>query len=116
MVAAFAQALKNSLDEIPNDENRTLIGFLTVDTTLHFYRLDAETEEPQMMVMADLDDVYLPAPEDLLVNLTECRSVVETFLDKLPTMFQNTAAGGNALGSALQAALKLIVRYSCYLS
>ncbi|KAM1626595.1 hypothetical protein ACFXTN_013579 [Malus domestica] len=44
-----------------------------------------------MMVVSNLDDVFVPLPDDLLVNLSESRSVVES-------MFQdNTNLGGKLL-------------------
>ncbi|KAM0982027.1 hypothetical protein ACFX2A_015301 [Malus domestica] len=47
--------------------------------------------KPQMMVVSDLDDVFVPLPDDLLVNLSESRSVAES-------MFQdNTNLGGKLL-------------------
>ncbi|CAM9939519.1 unnamed protein product [Sphacelaria rigidula] len=36
-----------------------------------------------MLVVPDLSDPFLPVPEDLLVNLSESRAVVETLLDSL---------------------------------
>jgi protein transport protein SEC24 len=59
-------------------------------------------------VVSDLDEPYLPMPSDLLVSLSQCRNNIETFLDRLPTMFQNTHVPGFALGSALRSAHKLI--------
>lgn len=61
-----------------------------------------------MMVVSDLDDIFLPQPNDLLCNLLETRDKVESLLSKLPDMFQATQTVGNALGPALQAAQKLI--------
>lgn len=61
------------------------------------------------MVVADIDDVFLPYPEDLLITLNEARPHVEIFLEKLPEMFNSTTITNNALGSAMQAAYKLIV-------
>ena len=45
------QAIKDSLDALPGGE-RTQIGFLTFDATLHFYNLKASLTQPQMMVRA----------------------------------------------------------------
>lgn len=69
----------------------------------------ANSSEPTMLVVGDLDDVFLPKPDDLLVNLTEARPAIEALLARLNDMFKDTHTVGNALGSALQAAFKLIV-------
>lgn len=65
--------------------------------------------QPQMMVVSDLDDIFVPLPDDLLVNLSESRSVVETFLDSLPSMFQDNLNVESAFGPALKAAFLLMV-------
>lgn len=48
-VAAAAAAIKASLAELPGDE-RTLVGLLTFDNTLHFYHLGSRLEAPQVRV------------------------------------------------------------------
>ncbi|KAG6429131.1 hypothetical protein SASPL_107170 [Salvia splendens] len=64
--------------------------------------------EPQMMVISDLDDVFVPLPDDLLVNLSESRNVVEAFLDSLPSMFQDNMKLESAFGPALKAAFTVM--------
>lgn len=63
-----------------------------------------------MLVVGDLDDVFLPKPSDLMVNLVEAKAAVESLLGRLGDMFKETHNVGYALGPALQAAYKLIVR------
>jgi protein transport protein SEC24 len=108
-VATAARTILDTLDRLPNSDNRTKVGFMTVDSTLHFYNLGSAVVEPQMLVLADLEEVFLPQPDDLLVNLTESRKQVEALLSKLGDMFRETHNVGNALGTALQAVYKLLV-------
>jgi len=68
-----------------------------------------------MLVVGDLDDVFLPSPTDLLVNLTEARAGIESLLGRLNDMFKDTSLVGNALGAGLQAAFKLVVSPRRYL-
>lgn len=110
MVATAARTILDSLERIPNEEKRTRVGFITVDSALHFYNLNNESAEPQMLVVSDLDDVFLPSPSDLLVNLSDNMEAVKSLLEKLPDMFKDTVNVSNALGSALQAAFKMVVR------
>lgn len=63
-----------------------------------------------MMVMSDLEDVFVPLPDDLLVNLSESRTVVDAFLDSLPSMFQDNANVESAFGPALKTAFMVMVR------
>ena len=62
-----------------------------------------------MLVVSDVDDVFLPKPTDLLVNLTESRPAIENLLGRLNDMFQENHIIGSALGPALQAAFKMMV-------
>jgi anaerobic selenocysteine-containing dehydrogenase len=39
MVATAAATILESLDRIPNDEDRTKVGIITVDSSIHFYNL-----------------------------------------------------------------------------
>ncbi|KAF9351886.1 COPII subunit [Mortierella sp. NVP85] len=108
MVATAATTILESLDRIPDDEGRTKIGIITVDSSIHFYNLNATSGEPQMLVVSDLEEPFLPQPQDLLCNLRECRSTLESLLNRLNDMFKDTQAVGNALGPALQTAHKMI--------
>ncbi|OBZ85651.1 Protein transport protein SEC24 [Choanephora cucurbitarum] len=108
MLATAARTILDSLERLPNDENRTRVGIITVDSSLHFYNLSSKLSEPQMLVVSDLEDIYLPSPSDLLVNLTESIHIIKTLLEKLPDMFKDSVNVNNALGTGLQAAFKLL--------
>lgn len=107
LLEVIAKTIKSCLDEIPGFP-RTQIGFLTFDSTLHFYCLKSSLTQPQMMVVADLDDLFLPLPDDLLVNLSDSRHVVDAFLDSLPHMFQDNTNVESAFGPALKAAFMIM--------
>ncbi|KAL2613081.1 hypothetical protein R1flu_024773 [Riccia fluitans] len=107
MLQIACDTIKASLDNLPGYP-RTQIGFITFDSALHFYNLKSTLTQPQMMVVAELDDPFLPMPDDLLVNLSESRTVVEAMLDSLPAMFQNNLNVESALGPALKAAFMVM--------
>jgi protein transport protein SEC24 len=104
MLQSVSEAIKASLDDLPG-RGRTKIGFITFDTGVHYYNLDSDLANPQMLVVSDLKELFVPLPENLLVNLKESRTVVESFLDSLPEMFaKNPVQGRSCLGPALKAA------------
>uniref|UniRef100_A0A453A8B8 Protein transport protein Sec24-like n=1 Tax=Aegilops tauschii subsp. strangulata TaxID=200361 RepID=A0A453A8B8_AEGTS len=107
LLEVVAKTIKSCLDDLLGFP-RTQIGFLTFDSTLHFHNFKSSLSQPQMMVVADLDDVFLPLPDDLLVNLVDSRHVVESFLDNLPNMFQDNVNVESALGPALKAAFMVM--------
>ncbi|XAR61156.1 hypothetical protein NMG60_11034782 [Bertholletia excelsa] len=107
MLEVVAQTIKSCLDRLPGYP-RTQIGFITFDSSIHFYSMKSSLTQPQMMVVSDLDDIFVPLPDDLLVNLSESRSVVDAFLDSLPSMFQDNVNVESAFGPALKAAFMVM--------
>ena len=53
------------------------VGFVTYDRVIQFYNVKASMAQPQMMVMTDVDDVFVPMVDGFLVNVTEARTVLE---------------------------------------
>ncbi len=103
MLASASRAILRSLDDLPGGK-RTQIGFITFDTSVQYYNFRRGSKTPNMLVVSDLKELFVPAPDDLLVRLSECREAVEAFLENLPTMFENNQAAASCLGPALKAA------------
>ncbi|XP_077448833.1 protein transport protein Sec24A isoform X2 [Stigmatopora argus] len=103
----FCQSVLDNINALPGDA-RTKIGFITFDSTIHFYNLQEGLSQPQMLIVSDIDDIFLPKPDSLLVNLNESKELVQDLLKSLPTLFEKTMETQSALGSALQAAFKLL--------
>ncbi|KAH8548969.1 Sec23/Sec24 trunk domain-containing protein [Umbelopsis sp. PMI_123] len=106
-VLASIEGIIASIDKIPNETERTKIGFIAVDQAVHFYTLI--DNEPTMLTVSDFEDMYLPRPtSDLVVNLQEARTVVDDLLERMKSMHINNTSVSCALGPALQAAYKLV--------
>jgi protein transport protein SEC24 len=108
LLATAARTILESLDRIPNADRRTRLGFVCVDSALHYFSIPRDSTEPSMLVVSDLDEPFLPIPGDLLVPLADCRTGIENLLGKLQEMFQHTQNAANCMGSGLQAGHKLI--------
>ncbi|XP_048190039.1 protein transport protein Sec24A isoform X3 [Perognathus longimembris pacificus] len=72
---SVCQSLLDNLDLLPGN-TRTKIGFITFDSTIHFYSLQEGLSQPQMLIVSDIEDVFVPMPENLLVNLNESKESV----------------------------------------
>jgi protein transport protein SEC24 len=108
MLQSAANAIKASLDDLPG-RGRTKVGFVTFDNSVHYYNMASDLAQPQMLVVSDLAELFVPLPDNLLVNLHESRSVVESFLDSLPEMFaKNPVVSQSCLGPALKAAFTVM--------
>lgn len=108
LVATATRTILESIDRIPNKDGRTKVGFIAVDSSLHFFSVSPGSTEPSMLVVSDIDDPFLPQPRDLLLNINECREGIETLLTQFNTLFQSNQNGSNAMGCALKAAHLLI--------
>ncbi len=109
LLATAARTILESLDRIPNKDNRTRVGFIGVDNALSYFSIaPGEESEPRMMVVSDLEEPFLPVPSDLLATLSECRTGVENLLNRINEFFQNSSTGSNAMGPALKAAHRVM--------
>ncbi|KAM7194616.1 hypothetical protein V8F33_007168 [Rhypophila sp. PSN 637] len=111
LLATSARTILDSLNRIPNADRRTRLGFIAVDSSLHYFSVPKDTDEngeTSMLVVSDLEEPFLPVPQDLLVPLADSRTSIENFLTKLPEMFVNNQDNGSCMGSALRAGHKLI--------
>ncbi|OQS03712.1 transporter Sec24 [Thraustotheca clavata] len=107
MVEVFANTILEQLDNLPGD-TRTQFGLITYDSTIHFYNLKAGLKAPQMMVVPDINELFIPIPDELLVNLSKSRDVIESLLEMLPRLHLGTKNPDTALGPAIRAAFRLM--------
>ncbi|GBG28457.1 Protein transport protein SEC24 [Hondaea fermentalgiana] len=108
MLATAVKAIQECLDKLPGAP-RTQVGFITYDYAVHYYSLNSNLSQPKMFVVSDLDELFLPCPEDLLVNLADSREVVDMLLDSLPRIHSKSQTHDIASGSAIQAAYRVMV-------
>lgn len=106
-LSSFCKVLLEELDNIPGD-GRTQVGFVTFDSSVHFYNLGEGLSQPQMLLVSDIDDVFLPSPDSLLVNVHESKALVQDLLTNLPSIHEKNGEPTSALGAAVQAAYKLM--------
>ncbi|EIW78479.1 CPII coat sec24 protein [Coniophora puteana RWD-64-598 SS2] len=108
MVATATRTLLENLERLPNDDQRTKIAIIAYDVSLYFFSMPPGQTEPTMLVVSDVDDVFLPKPTDLLVNVLEAKVALENLMGRVNDMFQDNHTVGCALGPALQAGFKLM--------
>lgn len=101
--AAACSAISQVISDLPEGP-RTFVGIATFDTTIHFYNLKRALQQPLMLIVPDVQDVYTPLESDVIVQLSECRQHLELLLDSIPTMFQSNRTTESAFGAAIKAA------------
>jgi protein transport protein SEC24 len=105
MLHAVIDGIKQAIQQqlMPGGQ-RLQVGIITYDTSIHFYNLNPNLSQPQMLVVADLEDLFLPLPDDILVNAYESESSIINLLDSLPSLFQDTKVSESCMGSAVKGA------------
>jgi protein transport protein SEC24 len=92
----------------PGGEQEIRVGFVTYDKELHFYNLKSSLAAPQMMIVSDVDEVFVPILDGFLVKLSESKGVVDILLDTLPAMFEENKETELILGPVIEAGIEAL--------
>ncbi|KAI8019493.1 Protein transport protein Sec24-like [Camellia lanceoleosa] len=68
--AAACSAINQVIADLPEGP-RTMVGVATFDSTIHFYNLKRALQQPLMLIVPDVQDVYTPLQTDVIVQLSE---------------------------------------------
>lgn len=104
MLDTVVATIKETIQSGKIPGQRAQVGIITFDTSLHFYNLSDKISQPQMLVVSDLEDLFLPLPDDILVSLSESEGAILNLLENLPNIFRNTQVNESCMGSAVKGA------------
>uniref|UniRef100_A0A8C5BSR4 SEC24 homolog C, COPII coat complex component n=1 Tax=Gadus morhua TaxID=8049 RepID=A0A8C5BSR4_GADMO len=117
MVNIVCQELKTLLDHLPREnpemDSVVRVGFVTYNKVLHFYNVKASLAQPQMLVVSDVADMFVPLLDGFLVNVKESRMVIDSLLDQIPEMFADTRETETVFGPVIQAGLEALKAADC---
>ncbi|XP_078660554.1 protein transport protein Sec24C-like isoform X10 [Branchiostoma floridae x Branchiostoma belcheri] len=117
MLPLLTKHLKGLLDTLPRedgqDESSIRVGFVTFNKVLHFYNVKGTLAQPQMLVVSDVADVFLPLLDGFLVTVQEARAVIDSLLEQIPQMFSDTRETEICLGPVVQAGLEALKAADC---
>lgn len=66
-----------TIRENPEMDSLVRVGFVTYNKVLHFYNVKSSLAQPQMLVVSDVSDMFVPLLDGFLVNVNESRLVIE---------------------------------------
>ncbi|XP_055954647.1 protein transport protein Sec24C [Patella vulgata] len=110
LVNLICERLKNDIlvnlpKEVDAEESEIRVGFATYGKELHFYNVKGSLAQPQMLVVSDLEDVFVPLLDGFLVKLSESSAVIDSLLAQIPQMFAESRETELVLGPVIQAGL-----------
>lgn len=97
------------------------VGFVTFDKEAHFYNCKSNLQQPQMLVMSEMEDPFVPLGSDgLFVDPYESRSLIASLLTQIPKLFSDVRNPEPALLPTLDAAMSALAstggKITCSLS
>ncbi|XP_049501202.1 protein transport protein Sec24C isoform X2 [Panthera uncia] len=112
LVRLLCEELKSLLDFLPREggaeESAIRVGFVTYNKVLHFYNVKSSLAQPQMMVVSDVADMFVPLLDGFLVNVSESRAVITSLLDQIPEMFADTRETETVFAPVIQAGMEAL--------
>ncbi|KAM9835406.1 protein transport protein Sec24D isoform X2 [Syngnathus typhle] len=117
LVRLICDELKTLLDKLPREEgaesSAIKVGFVTYNKTLHFYNVKSSLSQPQMMVVSDMAEMYVPLPDGFLVDFQESRALVCNLLSQIPEMFTETNESETVFAPVIQAGVEAFKEADC---
>ncbi|XP_060635002.2 protein transport protein Sec24D [Anolis sagrei] len=117
LVKLICDELKTVLDRLPSEEQEESssirVGFVTYNKVLHFFNVKSNLAQPQMMVVTDVGEVFVPLLDGFLVNFQESRSVINNLLDQIPEMFADSNESETVFAPVIQAGMEALKAAEC---
>ena len=76
---------------------------MTYDNKINFCNCNAALAQPQQMTVGDVEDMFVPMAEGLMVDLDKSEAVIDSLLESIPAMFAETRETETILGPVIQA-------------
>uniref|UniRef100_A0A3P9HVB6 SEC24 homolog D, COPII coat complex component n=1 Tax=Oryzias latipes TaxID=8090 RepID=A0A3P9HVB6_ORYLA len=117
LVKLICDELKTLLEKLPREEgadcSAVKVGFVTYDKVLHFYNVKSALAQPQMMVVSDTTEMFVPLLDGFLVSYQDSKAVICNLLDQIPTMFADTAESETVFAPVIQAGVEAFKAAEC---
>ncbi|KZC10745.1 PREDICTED: protein transport protein Sec24C [Dufourea novaeangliae] len=117
LVNLLCMKMKSILRNLPVDVGQSKtnikVGFITYNNTVHFYNVNSCLAQPQMMVVGDIQDVFMPLLGGFLCDVEESEAVIDCLMTQIPAMFADTRETETILAPAIQAGLEALKASDC---
>ncbi|KAF7399574.1 hypothetical protein HZH68_008166 [Vespula germanica] len=117
LVNLLCAEMKSIIKHLPVDVDQTKsnmkVGFVTYNNTVHFYNVNPCLTQPQMMVVGDVQDVFMPLLDGFLCDIEESETVIDSLMAQIPAMFADTRETETILAPAIRAGLEALKASEC---
>ncbi|KAL5234430.1 hypothetical protein ACI65C_001840 [Semiaphis heraclei] len=114
LICAFMKELLTQLPtELGNEKSKIRVGFITYDTTVHFYNIKETLAVPQMMIVGDTSEVFMPLLDGFLCDPEQSSQVIDVLMEQIPTMFNETRVTETILLPAVKAGMEALKNADC---
>ncbi|XP_014484007.1 PREDICTED: protein transport protein Sec24C isoform X2 [Dinoponera quadriceps] len=117
LVNLLCTKMKSIIKNLPIDAGQTKsnmkVGFITYNNTVHFYNINPRLAQPQMMVVGDIQDVFMPLRDGFLCDVEESEAVIDSLMTQIPEMFADTRETETILAPVIQAGLEALKVSEC---
>ncbi|XP_060879413.1 protein transport protein Sec24D-like [Metopolophium dirhodum] len=114
LICAFMKELLTQLPtELGNEKSKIRVGFITYDTTVHFYNLKETLAVPQMMIIGDTSEVFMPLLDGFLCDPEQSSQVIDALMEQIPTHFNETRITETILLPAIKAGMEALKNADC---
>ncbi|XP_076233230.1 COPII coat complex component secretory 24CD [Calliopsis andreniformis] len=117
LVNLLCMEMKSILRHLPVDSDQSKtnmkVGFITYNNTVHFYNINPCLAQPQMLVVGDIQDVFMPLLDGFLCDIEESEAVIDGLMTQIPAMFEDTRETETILAPAIQAGLEALKASDC---
>ncbi|CAL9694912.1 unnamed protein product [Knipowitschia caucasica] len=117
LVQLICNELKTLLENLPKEDGSESsvikVGFVTYNKILHFYNVKSALAQPQMMVVSDTAEMFVPLLDGFLVNYQESKAVIYNLLDQIPDMFANSNESETVFAPVIQAGVEALKAAEC---
>uniref|UniRef100_A0A1L8DW21 Putative vesicle coat complex copii subunit sec24/subunit sfb2 n=1 Tax=Nyssomyia neivai TaxID=330878 RepID=A0A1L8DW21_9DIPT len=105
--------LKHLAKDQGHDRSYMKVGFITYNNTVHFYNCKASLAQPQMMIVGDVQEMFMPLLDGFLCDVEESGAVIDSLMEQIPAMFAETRETETILQPAIQAGLEALRASEC---
>lgn len=112
LVQLLCSQMKEIIQNLPVDQGQEKsnmkVGFITYNSSVHFYNIKGTLAAPQMLVVGDTQEMFMPLLDGFLCTPEESESVIDALMQQIPTMFGDTRETETVLLPAILAGLEAL--------